>query len=101
MFTPRRNFLAAMPRSLSAAAVLLAVAAVPVPRAMGQMAGSRGATERAAADVADMPLLQSPIASRQDQAESHSRSPEKKTTLTIRIGLKKTLFNARRTIQRR
>ena len=68
MFTPRRNFLVAMPRPLAAAAVLLAVAAVPVPRAMGQMAGSRGATERAAADVADMPLLQPPIAKTKQKA---------------------------------
>ena len=68
MFTPRRNFLAAMPRSLSAAAVLLAVAAVPVPRAMGQMAGSRGATERAAADVADMRLFQPPVAKTKQKA---------------------------------
>jgi hypothetical protein len=98
MFTPQRLFLAAVPRPLAAA---VAVLAVMVPPLMGQMAGSRGATERVAADVADMPLLQSPVASRQDQAESHSRSPEKKTTLTIRIGLNPPLSNARRTIQRR
>jgi hypothetical protein len=65
MFTPQRNFLTAMPRPLAAAAVLLAVM---VPPLMGQMAGSRGATERVAAAVADMPLFQSPVAKTKQKA---------------------------------
>jgi hypothetical protein len=68
MFTPQRYFLAAMPRPLAAAAVLLAVVSVPVPRVMGQMAGSRGATERVAADVADMRLFQPPVAKTKQKA---------------------------------
>ncbi|MGO8746331.1 MAG: SIMPL domain-containing protein [Thermoguttaceae bacterium] len=51
-----------MPRSLSIIAVLLWLASVPLPPAIGQMAGSRGGAERSAADVADLPVLQPPIA---------------------------------------
>ena len=51
-----------MPRPLFVVAVLLAVASVPLPLAIGQMAGSRGGTEGASADVADLPLLQPPLA---------------------------------------
>ncbi|MCF7674818.1 MAG: SIMPL domain-containing protein, partial [Akkermansiaceae bacterium] len=58
---PQSNFLAASPRSFSAA-VLLAVALVPLPHVMGQMAGSRGATERVADDIANLPLLQPQVA---------------------------------------
>lgn len=51
-----------MLRPLYAVAVLLALASIPLPLAIGQMAGSRGGTEGATADVADLPLLQPPIA---------------------------------------
>jgi uncharacterized protein YggE len=51
-----------MPRLLYSVAVLLALMSIPLPLAIGQMAGSRGGTERATADVADLPLLQPPIA---------------------------------------
>jgi uncharacterized protein YggE len=59
-----------MPRPLYAAAVLLALASIPLPLAIGQMSGSapmasvglRGGAETAAADVADLPLLEPPIA---------------------------------------
>ena len=51
-----------MPRPLFVVAVLLAIASVRLPLAIGQMAGSRGGTEGASADVADLPLLQPPLA---------------------------------------
>jgi uncharacterized protein YggE len=51
-----------MPRPLNVVAVLLAVASVPLPEVIGQMAGSRAGTERVNADVADLPPLQPSIA---------------------------------------
>lgn len=55
---PPNHLLPTMPRPFSAVAALLAVAFIPLPLAMGQMAGSRGGTGPLTAQVPGLPLLQ-------------------------------------------